>query len=383
MNATPIKAKFEILFKGLTPQLYCAPGRVNLIGEHTDYNEGFVLPAAIDKDIVFAIAINGTEIISLYSYDLNEVFEINVNEVSKTKVQWANYLLGVVAQFQKAGHQLTGFSCVFGGDVPSGAGLSSSAAVECGLAFALNDLFALKVEKFTLTKMAQKAEHEYAGVMCGIMDQFASMFGKENHVVRLDCRSLDYEYFPFDMSDYKIVLCDTNVKHSLASSEYNNRRAECEAGVSLLQKYYPDIKSLRDVTVEILEKHKAEFNPTTYKRCLYVVNENNRVEEGCHLLKKGDLAAFGRLMYASHEGLQHDYAVSCKELDFLVDKTRNMSEVLGARMMGGGFGGCTINLVKVSEVDKFVDKMTESYKTELGLTLKTYITSIKNGARAI
>uniref|UniRef100_UPI001A9784FE galactokinase n=1 Tax=Sabulibacter ruber TaxID=2811901 RepID=UPI001A9784FE len=297
-------------------------GRVNLIGEHTDYNEGFVLPAAIDKEIYFAIAPNGTQEMRAYSFDLNEKGTFSLEQVEPTQTAWANYLLGVVAQLQKAGHAVPGFDLVFGGNIPMGAGLSSSAAVECGLAYALNHLFGYGVEKMDLVKMAQKAEHEYAGVMCGIMDQFASMFGKRDHVVRLDCRSLEYQYFPFDMREYRLVLCDTQVKHSLASSEYNTRRQECETGVAILQKHYPQIHSLRDVTLEMLAQHQAEFDPVVYRRCTYVVQENLRVEEGCLDLERGDLEAFGQKMFASHQGLQHDYEVSCPELDFLAEKAK-------------------------------------------------------------
>jgi len=382
MDINIIEAKFKERFN-TQPTLYKAPGRVNLIGEHTDYNEGFVLPAAIDKEIIFAVAPNQTDNVRLFTHDFNDYFEFSLQLVKKSSVTWANYILGVVAQFQKAGYAVQGFDCVYGGDVPSGAGLSSSAAVECGVATAINDMFAFGIDKFTLTKMAQKAEHEYAGVMCGIMDQFASMFGKANHVVRLDCRSLDYQYFPFDMSDYKIVLCDTQVKHSLASSEYNTRRAECEEGVAILQKYYPEVSSLRSVTVEMLKKHQAEFREVVYKRCLYVVKENNRVIQACNHLEKGNLKAFGELMYASHEGLSNDYEVSCKELDLLVEQAQKHPEVIGARMMGGGFGGCTINLVKADAVENFVTAMTQTYQTQLGKTMKAYITIIQDGAKLI
>ncbi|MCS7004649.1 MAG: galactokinase [Cytophagales bacterium] len=383
MNLTTIESKFIERFSSKPQCFYKAPGRINLIGEHTDYNEGFVLPAAIDKEIVFAISPNHSDRVRLFTYDFNDYFEFSLQIVKKSSVSWVNYILGVIAQFQKNGYALSGFDCVYGGDVPSGAGLSSSAAVECGLAFALNDLFSFGIDKMTLAKMAQKAEHEFVGVFCGIMDQFASIFGREGYVVRLDCRSLEYVYFPFDMSEYKIVLCDTQVKHSLASSEYNTRRYECEQGVLLLQKHYPFIQSLRDVSIEILEKHKEELSTNVFKRCLYVVKENMRVLQACQALEKGDLKSFGQLMYASHEGLSKDYQVSCKELDFLVEKAQQRSEVIGSRMMGGGFGGCTINLVKKESVDSFVEAMSQMYQRELGKTLKTYITTIQDGAKRL
>ncbi|MCC9169205.1 galactokinase, partial [Pontibacter harenae] len=357
-----------------------SPGRVNLIGEHTDYNEGFVLPAAINKEIFFALAPNGTDTLRFFSHDLGESAEFGLNGVSRSDIGWANYLLGVVAQLQGAGLEVRGFDLVFGGNVPIGAGLSSSAAVECGLAFALNHVFGLGLERFEMVKMAQRAEHAYAGVMCGIMDQFASMFGRRDHAVKLDCRSLAYEYYPLDMSGYRIVLCDTQVKHSLASSEYNTRRRECEQGVAILNKHYPEVRSLRDATLQMLERHQSEFDPVVYRRCRYVVSENGRVEEACGHLQRGEMEAFGERMYASHEGLQHDYEVSCPELDFLVDQSRGDEAVLGARMMGGGFGGCTINLVRTEQVERFTERMGRAYGQEYGVELKTYIADIVDGS---
>ncbi|ALJ01253.1 galactokinase [Rufibacter tibetensis] len=377
-----IVSKFKELYR-TEPVVVRSPGRVNLIGEHTDYNEGFVLPAAINKEIYFAIAPNGTQTMRAYAYDLEENAEFDLNNVQRSEIGWANYLLGVVAQLQKANYEVKGFDLVFGGNIPIGAGLSSSAAVECGLAYALNYLYAYGIERFDMVKMAQKAEHEYALVMCGIMDQFASMFGKRNHVVKLDCRSLEYQYYPFNIDDYRIVLCDTQVKHSLASSEYNTRRKECETGVALLQKLYPQVNSLRDVTVQMLESHKDEFDPVVYKRCMYVVQENLRVEDACLDLERGDLEAFGQRMFASHQGLQHDYEVSCPELDFLADRAKESDAVLGSRMMGGGFGGCTINLVRLDKLDEFTRQMTEAYQKEYNITLKTYVAEIVDGSSLV
>jgi len=377
-----IKAKFEELYQQ-KPLLVRSPGRVNLIGEHTDYNNGFVLPAAINKEIYFALAPNQTNTFRAYAYDLEEGAEFDLGSISPSKIGWANYLLGVVAQLQKAGYTIPGFDLVFGGNVPIGSGLSSSAAVECGLAFGLNQLFSFGLETFTMVKMAQKAEHEYAGVMCGIMDQFASMFGKQNHVVKLDCRSLAYEYYDFDMADYRIVLCDTQVKHALASSEYNTRRQECETGVAILQRHYLEVQSLRDATIPMLAQHRQEFDPVVYRRCTYVVSENNRVEEACRNLQENDMHAFGEKMYASHEGLQHQYEVSCPELDFLVEQTRPLDAVLGARMMGGGFGGCTINIVKVDAIDAFQQQMEQAYRQQFNVQLKIYIASIVDGSSLV
>ncbi len=374
-----IKEKFQELYEQ-EPIVVRSPGRVNLIGEHTDYNEGFVLPAAINKEIFFAIAPNQTNTFRAYAYNLNESVEFDLGSIKPSDTNWANYLLGVIAQFQKTEHQVKGFDLVFGGNVPIGAGLSSSAAVECGLAFGLNELFGFGLDKFTLVQMAQKAEHEYAGVMCGIMDQFASMFGQRNHAIKLDCRSLEYTYYNLAMDGYRIVLCDTQVKHSLASSAYNTRRQECETGVALMQQHYPNVNSLRDVTLDMLAQHQQEFDPTVYKRCVYVVSENNRVEAACADLEKGDMAAFGERMYASHAGLQHDYEVSCPELDYLVEQAKQTPAVLGARMMGGGFGGCTINIIKVDALDAFIKQMEEAYKQEFDVALKTYVAEIVDGS---
>lgn len=366
---------------GKEPQLVLrAPGRVNLIGEHTDYNNGFVLPAAIDKEITFAISLSDNGNFHLFATDLDESYTFNPNalRISEDK-KWANYLIGVVAQYQKKGHQVPPLNIAFGGNIPLGAGLSSSAAVECGLAYAINELMALNLSKAELAHMAQKAEHEFAGVQCGIMDQFASIMGKKEHVIRLDCQSLDYSYFPFPMDAYQIVLCDTQVKHSLASSEYNNRRKECEEGVRTLANHYPEVKSLREVSLSMLEKHRNEMDEVVFDRCQYVVQENERVLKGCQDLSEGDLVAFGKKMYASHEGLSKKYAVSCDELDFLVGLTQDKESVLGARMMGGGFGGCTINLVKVDAIAKFEAEMKAAYQERFNVALVTYQVAIEDG----
>ncbi|WP_276498960.1 galactokinase [Pontibacter litorisediminis] len=365
------------------PVVVRSPGRVNLIGEHTDYNDGFVLPAAINKEIYFAVAPNNTNTFRAYAYDLQQEAAFDLGQVQRSDKSWANYLLGVIAQLQQANYEVKGFDLVYGGNIPIGAGLSSSAAVECGLAYALNHIFGYNIPKFELVKMAQLAEHEYAGVKCGIMDQFASMYGRQNHAVKLDCRSLDFDYYHLEMADYRIVLCDTQVKHNLASSEYNTRRQECEAGVALLQRHYPEVKSLRDVTVPMLEQHQEEFEPVVYKRCTYIVHENIRVEEACQALEQGDMKTFGEKMYASHRGLQHNYEVSCPELDFLVDEAREMDSVLGARMMGGGFGGCTINLVKLDALQEFTEQMEEAYKLQFGIALKTYVAEIVDGSSLV
>jgi galactokinase len=288
----------------------------------------------------------------------------------------------VADQLLKRGHALGGFNLVIDGDVPLGAGLSSSAAVECATALALNELFGLGLSRMELALIAQKAEHEFAGVMCGIMDQFASLFGKKDHAIRLDCRSLDYAYEPLKLEGFKILLLNTNVKHSLASSEYNTRRQQCEEGIALVQKHHPEVRSLRDVTPQMLEQG-VQGSGVIYNRCKYVVDENLRLLEGCEDLKQGNIAALGQKMFRTHDGLSKEYEVSCPELDFLVEAVRNNPDVLGARMMGGGFGGCTINLVREEAIDSLVEQLFKAYKTATGLELSAYVAAIESGSEVV
>ncbi len=377
-----IRKQFNDRFKS-RPIYYKAPGRINIIGEHTDYNDGFVLPAAIDKAIYLAAAKNNLETFRFWSNDYNEYYEIKIDDLKKSEKHWANYLIGVAVQFQKRGFTLQGLDCVFGGDIPLGAGLSSSAALECAFAVCLNDQFNFGVERSELIRMAQKAEHEFAGVFCGIMDQFASIFGKEGHVTKLDCRDLSYEYYPFTNNNIDIVLCDTKVKHTLASSEYNIRRSECEKGVSILQRVFPTVKSLRDVTPAMLETVKDTMEQKVYLRCRYVIHEIIRVEQACCALSQNDFIQLGKLMYETHEGLSHEYEVSCQELDILVNIARNTPDVLGSRMMGGGFGGCTINLVKDSGIDVFIRKVKKEYAEQTNTEAEIYQVRISGGAARI
>lgn len=369
-----ISAKFKALYHQ-EPELYSAPGRINIIGEHADYNEGFVLPAAIDKRIYFAIGKNDEGKHRFYSYDLDVFFETNQLEITQNTEHWAKYIIGVLAQFDKLSLH---FDIVFGGDIPAGAGLSSSAALESGIAVAVNDFLGAGKTKFELVKMAQKAEHEYAGVLCGIMDQYASVFGKENQVIRLDCRSNTHDYFPLNLQDYSLILVDTKVKHSLASSEYNLRRQECERAVEYYQQIHPEVKSLRDLKLENLELNKPDG--TSYKRAKYIIGEFQRVIQATEALEKDDLKTLGKLLYQTHDGLQHLYEVSCPELDFLVDQTIEMDQVLGARMMGGGFGGCTLNLVHLEFVEDFKSKIYQAYQSEFDQSPEFYLVKIENGA---
>ncbi|MGB8192762.1 MAG: galactokinase [Chitinophagaceae bacterium] len=376
-----INQQFNELF-GRQPVLFAAPGRVNLIGEHTDYNEGFVLPGAIDKRIYVGIHKNDTRQINAFGLQYGEQFTLSLDDLQPRK-DWVSYLAGMAFHLQKDGYELGGVDVVIGGDVPTGGGLSSSAAVCSAFGFALNDMFCLGLSRMDLALLGQRTEHTFAGVKTGIMDQFASLHGKEDHVMKLDCRSMEYEYIPFDYHDYKIVLVNTMVSHSLASSEYNTRRQQCEEGVSILKKHYPEIKSLRDVDIEMLDKHKEELPEVIYKRCAYVINENNRLLKGCEVLQRHDLQAFGQLMYQSHEGLSKYYEVSCPELDFLAEQAKDMDYVAGARMMGGGFGGCTINLVRTEAVNKFTVLMQQRYENEFGKTPDVYVTQIEDGAKKI
>ncbi len=366
------------------PTLVCSPGRVNLIGEHTDYNEGFVLPAAIDKAIYLAVGPRSDRQIHLTALDLeNDTWHGTVDQFAPSPAGWPNYVLGVVDQLQQAGHSIGGFNCVFGGDIPIGAGLSSSAALENGVGVALNTLFSLGVDKLTLLKLSQRAENEFVGAKVGIMDMFASMMGKAGQVIKLDCRSLDFTYAPLAMTGIRIVLCDSQVNHSLVTSEYNTRRAQCEAGVRILQKFYPAIKSLRDVTMAMLDAHLKEVEPLLYRRCAYVVRENQRVLDGVAALEQNDVAGFGELMYQSHEGLSKWYEVSCRELDILEEIGRNHLGVLGARMMGGGFGGCTINLVREDALTDFERVVTEQYKAQTGKDTLIYVCQLENGTHVM
>jgi galactokinase len=356
-----------------------SPGRINLIGEHTDYNQGFVLPAAIDKAIYLAISKREDQEVHLIAADLADNFSVALNNLSFSQQTWSNYLIGVVDQLQKNGYQLGGFNAVLAGDVPLGAGLSSSAAVECATVFALNELFELGLSKIEMVRLAQKAENEFVGVKCGIMDQFASMFGKTDTVIQLDCQSLGYNYMPFNQEGIKIVLLDTRVKHSLASTEYNLRREECEAGVKIIQEKYPTVASLRDVTMQMAQECLANADQKIIDRCSFVVAEIHRLQDACKDLEAGNMKAFGKKMYETHEGLSKLYEVSCAELDFLADFAKTDASVLGARMMGGGFGGCTINLVEEDAVEAFVLAAGNAFQAAFGTEMKPYIVSIGNG----
>lgn len=370
---------------GINPDLIVrSPGRINIIGEHTDYNDGFVLPAAIDKAAYVAMSLRTDGEIHLHAKDLNESFTVHVSDLKPVgDISWPDYLLGSAAQFIKRGVALPGFNAVLSSDVPMGAGLSSSAAVECATVFALNELLGAQLDRITMVQMAQKAEHEFAGVMCGIMDQFASMMGKKDHVIRLDCRTLDYEYKPFKPDGYKILLLNTNVKHSLASSEYNTRRKECAQAVAWVQQQYPQVKALRDADETMLDQYVLPNDALIDRRSRFVVQEINRLLKGCEDLEQGNVAALGKKMFQTHQGLSEMYEVSCKELDWLVDVVKNNPAVMGARMMGGGFGGCTINIIKEEAIEPLIQTIQPLYEATMNLPLTYYIASIENGTERI
>ena len=355
---------------------------MNLIGEHTDYNGGFVLPGAIDKGMLACIKVNGTDKVRAFAVDLNEYAEFGMQEDDAPEQSWARYIFGVIREIMKRGGQVKGFDTAFSGDVPLGAGLSSSAALESTYAFALNDMFKLGIDKFDLAKIGQATEHNYIGVKCGIMDQFASVFGKEGHLIRLDCRSLEYEYVPFNPKGYKVVLIDSVVKHELASSAYNKRRESCETVVKAIQKRHPEVELLRDADMAMLAEVKGEVTAEDYMRAEYVIEEIQRLLDACEALKKGDYKTVGEKMYGTHEGMSKLYEVSCEELDFLNDIAKKCG-VIGSRVMGGGFGGCTINLVPEDKYDTFVDTAVKEFTHKFGKEPKVYPVKIGDGSRKL
>lgn len=364
------------------PRLFFSPGRINLIGEHVDYNNGFVMPAAIDRGIYFAIAENNNSRLRAYSLDMQEMLDIRLEDIRKT-TGWQNYLLGVIDQFQQKGLPLRGVDIVFGGNLPVGAGLSSSAAVECGLAFALNNLFGLSLSRTDMALLAQKAEHSFPGVQCGIMDQFANMMGRKDHVLLLDCNSLQYEALPLQLKEHVIMLINSKVHHSLATGEYNIRRQQCEQGLDLLSHYYPGVHSFRDVTLRQVLQLEAHLDIDVYRRCLYVVEEIQRTQTAATFLKQHHLHEFGQLMFATQEGLSKLYDVSCRELDFLVSEARKYPEIIGARLMGGGFGGCTINIIEQDSAAGVSKKIAAAYQKTFGIVPEIYFMQTANGTHEL
>lgn len=374
---TKILSEFLTRF-GSTPTFYASAGRINLIGEHTDYNGGFVFPGAIDKAIMAAIAPNDTDKVRVYSIDINDYAEFGLNEEDAPEQSWARYIFGVCREILKRGGTVKGFDAVFAGNVPLGAGLSSSAALESCFAFALNDMFNdNSIDKFELAKIGQSTEHNYCGVNCGIMDQFASVMGQKGKLMRLDCRSMEFEYYPFNPEDYELILIDSRVKHELADSPYNKRRASCERVAKRL-----GMETLRDATMPMLKAIRTDITAEDYFRAKYVIEEKARVLAVCDALNAGDYETVGKKMYETHTGLSEDYEVSCEELDFLNEVARECG-VTGSRIMGGGFGGCTINLVKKDIADKFVETAKTRFKEKYGHEPMVYPVVISDGAHKV
>lgn len=357
-----------------------SPGRINFIGEHTDYNNGFVLPTAIDKKITlsFQKASSATQC-TVLSTTYQALFTFDIDKVEIREATWENFIVGVVAEIQKITNGIGAFDCLIDSDLPLGSGVSSSAALECGIAYGLNALFELNVSTLQMVQLSQRAEHNFVGTKCGIMDQYAVMKSKESTVLLLDCLTNQHTYIDVDFDPYVVLLLNTNVSHNLASSEYNTRREECEEVVSMMQKDNANITSLRDITLLQLKDYESQLSDVHFQRATYVLQENQRVLEAVDYLKEGNLKQFGNLMYASHFGLQHQYEVSCSELDFLVDFSKGYDQVLGARMMGGGFGGCTINLIHKNAVEKFIADASIAYKKEFDIDLTSFVTVPSQG----
>ncbi|MEP0274323.1 galactokinase [Ekhidna sp.] len=361
-----------------------APGRINLIGEHTDYNKGFVLPAAIDLGIYFAFSLSNDSTCRVIALDEGESLDFTLDELEPLAgFSWKNYVLGVVSRLKSQGYGIEPFNIVFTGDLPQGSGLSSSAALECGVCFGLNELFHLDLSRREMALTAQWSEHHFVGVMCGIMDQYASLFGVEDHAILLDCDSLNHEVSPIKLSDHKFLLINSEVKHSHASSGYNVRREQTEEGVEIIARTYTAVRSMRDMHIEILENCKSSLSDKSYRRCKYIIEENERVHGIVEAMKSDDLGRVGELLKQGQEGMKNGYEITCEEIDFLADFANDYQGVLGARMMGGGFGGCTINLIERSIEDQFVSDIGEAYKKEFDINSTPISVEISDGVHII
>lgn len=361
------------------PLLIFSPGRINIIGEHTDYNEGFVFPAAINKGIVAAIGKSKTDTSSAYSLDYNNHIKFNLQQIKPSKNGgWENYILGIVAEIKKANKTIGNFNVIFKGNIPTGAGMSSSAALENSIVFGLNTLFELNLSKHEMIMISQRAEHNYVGVKCGIMDQYASMFGIKNSALHLDCRTIEATPYKIDLKEYELVLINTNVNHQLSDSSYNDRRNSCENAANIL-----NIKALRDASEKDLLTIKNKLTLDDYNKALYIIQENQRTIKAADAIKKEDLFGLGQLIYQSHNGLSQLFDVSCNELDFLVNATKENKDILGARMMGGGFGGCTINLIKKTATESFTKMITEKYKQQFNNECAVYFVTLSQGTHIV
>ncbi|HHU50270.1 MAG TPA: galactokinase [Firmicutes bacterium] len=362
-----------------------APGRVNLIGEHTDYNDGFIFPMAIDFDIVMAARKRSDQMVKIHAVDLGRTVEFSLMTPLTPDAEegWSNYPKGVLWAMQQEGARLPGLEMAFSGTIPLGSGLSSSAALEVATAIVVQKLTGFQSALPALARLCQRAENDFVGMRCGIMDQFISLMGERGHALFLDCRSLSYEQIPLQLGTYKILICQSGVKHSLVDSEYNSRREQCETGVRILAERYPAVRALRDVTVEMLNNCENRLSLVVYKRCLHVITENERVLKSIQALKAGDLVAFGELINQSHDSLRDFYEVSCEEVDLLVELAREVPGVLGARITGGGFGGCTVNLIRADAVRDFIGYVLSKYKEETGIEARVYLSTAAGGAELI
>jgi galactokinase len=375
-----VTAHFNEQFNNAPEHIFLSPGRINIIGEHIDYNDGYVLPAAINKYVCFAVSKNEGTDCTLIAKDLNDTYAFNLNDdLVPVDKMWVNFFLGVLQQLKEMGCSMKGFNIAFSSTIPMGAGLSSSAAVECGFAYALNTIFNLQLSKEQIALIGQKSEHTFVGVNCGIMDQFASVFGQKDKVIKLDCTTLQYEYHNADFKDYTLLLLDSKVKHTHLTSGYNDRRNEVEKGLAILKKHYPEIKTFRNVNEAQVVAVKDELGDVIFRRCHFVVEEIQRVLDAVDALEANDFNKLGDLMFKTHDGLSNDYEVSCEEIDFLVNTVRNDKNVIGSRMMGGGFGGCSINLVKKEAVDAVIERVTVAYKQQFDITLEAYKVKISKG----
>jgi len=375
---------FEKIIQKTPEYIFLSPGRINIIGEHVDYNDGFVMPAAINKYICFAVSKNDSSDCTLIAKDLNEAYKFDLkDDLKPIDKMWANYILGVLQQLKEKHGLSQGFTIVFSSTIPMGAGLSSSAALECGIGYAMNTLFDLGLTKEEIALIGQKSEHTFVGVNCGIMDQFASVFGKKNKVIKLDCNTLQHEYYNADFKKYSLLLLDSNVKHTHLTSGYNVRRQEVEQGLKIIKEHFPEVKTFRNCTEEMVLELKDKLGDVIFRRCHFVVKEIQRVLDAATALSESDFKKLGSLMSEAHHGLSKEYEVSCEEIDFLVDAVQHEKTVLGSRMMGGGFGGCSINLIEKGTEDALIERVSQQYRTAFGIELKPYKIKISKGTHAI
>ncbi len=373
---------FEKHFHKQPTHVFLSPGRINIIGEHVDYNDGFVLPAAINKYVCLAFSVNDSSECTIVAKDLNDAVKFDINDnLQPHKRMWVNYIFGVLHQLKMSRYPLKGFDAVFSSTIPIGAGLSSSAAVECGFAYAINKLFDLDLSRQEIALIGQKSEHTFVGVNCGIMDQFASVFGQKNKAIKLDCTTLEYEYHKAAFGNFSLLLLDSNVKHTHLTSGYNDRRNEVEQGLEIIKRHFPEVKTFRNCSVPMVDSLKEELGSLLYKRCHFVVKEIQRVLDAVKALEQSDFKQLGKLMTETHQGLSKEYEVSCDEIDFLVNAVANEKTVLGARMMGGGFGGCSINLIEKGTEDELISKISDNYRKAFGIELKAYKIKISKGTR--